>query len=308
MVIAPWMAEMSWGGIPFTEMLWVVLFLGPMYGGAAVLIREVARRSGRGWPTILLLAAAFGAFQAGVVDQSLFNPDYARYDFQHPVHIDGVDVSLYYLVAFVTGHVVVSISVPIVIAEAWSRRSAGPWLGRRGLWIVGVLYVLATIVNHFGVKDEDGHGFQAAPHQVVVALGVVALLVAVALSWQRRPTTHLAVPPIWLLAGLGFIAFLFYLPAENGASLLVAAAVITAVVLGVGRWSRSSRWTAAHAFWLAMGPALNGVVVPFVAAPYDDEVSARAELLADSVAAATCLLIVALTTYRRLRTRAMHPA
>jgi hypothetical protein len=35
-----------------------VVVLAPMSGGGALLIREVARRAGRGWPTVLLLAAA----------------------------------------------------------------------------------------------------------------------------------------------------------------------------------------------------------------------------------------------------------
>jgi hypothetical protein len=304
MVIAPWMAEMSWGGIPFTEMPWVVLFLGPMYGGAALLIRETARRSGRGWPTIILLAAAFGVFQAGVVDQSLFNPDYARYDFQHPVHVGGIDVSLYYLVTFVSGHVVASISIPIVIAEAWSRRPSKPWLGRRGLWVVGGLYALATLVNHFGVKDEDGHGFQAAPHQVVAALGVVALLVTTGVMWRRRPGTAVAVPPSWLLALLGFVAYLLYLPGENAAALALAVVVIAAVAFAVGRWARSGSWTSAHTFWLAMGAALVGVVVPYLADPYDVGVDSRTELVNDSVAATICLIAVGLTAYRRARVTA----
>ena len=90
MAIAPWMAEMSWGGIPFTDAIIVVLFLGPMYGGAALLIREVTRRTGRGWPTILLLAAAFGVLQAALVDQSLFSPVYDRYDSSTPSIWDGL--------------------------------------------------------------------------------------------------------------------------------------------------------------------------------------------------------------------------
>src|SRR5438477_175921 len=35
-----------------------LLFLGPMYGGGAVLVREAARHSGRGWPTVILLIVA----------------------------------------------------------------------------------------------------------------------------------------------------------------------------------------------------------------------------------------------------------
>jgi hypothetical protein len=52
----------------------------PLYGTVAVLIREITRRTGRGWPTILLLGAAFGLVQAGLIDQSLFNPGYLDND------------------------------------------------------------------------------------------------------------------------------------------------------------------------------------------------------------------------------------
>ena len=53
-----------------------VLFFAPLYGAPAVLIREVTRRFGLGWPTILLMATAFGLIEAGLIDQSLFDPAY----------------------------------------------------------------------------------------------------------------------------------------------------------------------------------------------------------------------------------------
>src|SRR5688500_16626641 len=40
------------------ELLAGLLVLAPLYGTVAVLIREITRRTGRGWPTILLLSAA----------------------------------------------------------------------------------------------------------------------------------------------------------------------------------------------------------------------------------------------------------
>ena len=48
-VLAPYTAECSWGGFALPDYPFVILFLGPVYGGAAVLIREFARRTGRGW-------------------------------------------------------------------------------------------------------------------------------------------------------------------------------------------------------------------------------------------------------------------
>ncbi len=304
LVAAPWFAEMSWGGYPFTDVPLILLFLAPMYGGAALLIREVARRTGRGWPTILLLAAAFGVLQAGLVDQSLFNPAYDRFDFQQPVHLDGIDVSAYYLLAFVTGHVVASIAAPIVVAEAWSRRGSEPWLTRRTLWLFAVLYVLATLVNHVGVKEEAGHGFQARPAQSLVAAGVVLALVGAALLRRRTTTTDRRVPPPWALALLGFLAYLLYLPGENAAAFVVGALVVVGVVAVVGAWSRSTRWTDRHTLALALGSILTGVVMPFWSEPYDDSVTARAEVAADAMAAAVCLAIVTTTLLRR---RAVRP-
>src|SRR3712207_2128446 len=58
------------------EALFAAGFFAMLYGCPALLIREVARRTARGWPTMLLLSAAAGLLQAGVIDQSLFIDDY----------------------------------------------------------------------------------------------------------------------------------------------------------------------------------------------------------------------------------------
>jgi hypothetical protein len=47
--------------------------LAPMYGGGALLIREIVRRKGRGWPSIILLALAYGILGEGIATESLFN-------------------------------------------------------------------------------------------------------------------------------------------------------------------------------------------------------------------------------------------
>ena len=62
-------------GHPATLLGNLVIFI-PLYGCSALLIREVARRARLGWIGILLLAAAFGFIEAGLIDQSLFSPDY----------------------------------------------------------------------------------------------------------------------------------------------------------------------------------------------------------------------------------------
>ncbi|MET0822347.1 MAG: hypothetical protein ABWY58_15390 [Aeromicrobium sp.] len=306
---APWFAEMAWGGIPVTQLPLVLLFLAPLYGSAALLIREVVRRTGRGWPSMLLLAAAFGVLQAGVVDQSLFNPSYGRFDFQHPVHVGGIDVSLYYLLAFVSGHVVASMATPIALTEAWTREPARrrPWLSRRGVWAVAAVYVLASVVNHLGVKEDEGHGFQAAPAQTLTAIVVAALLVTAALLWRRHDVTDVRVPKPAVVLAIGFVAYLLYLPGETASAFAVGVVVVAGVVGAVGRWSTSPRWTDGHVTALVMGSVMVGVVMPFLVDPYDNSVDAGRELVQDVAAATVCLLGVA-ATWLRLRRLARRPA
>src|SRR5688572_29631324 len=65
----------------FIAMFVGLSFFAPLYGGATLIVREVARRTGRGWPTMILLALGFGMIQPGLVDHSLFNPSYRDIDY-----------------------------------------------------------------------------------------------------------------------------------------------------------------------------------------------------------------------------------
>ncbi|MGX9229388.1 hypothetical protein ACWV95_30555 [Streptomyces albus] len=130
------------------ELLTGLLLLAPLYGSVAVLIREAVRRTGRGWPSILLLSAAFGLIQAGLIDQSLFNPHFvddaswARE--RQPTLVPAVGVSVHHLLGFVVGHVIWSFTAPVVVIESCVPRLADrPWLGRVGLTAMAVLYACA---------------------------------------------------------------------------------------------------------------------------------------------------------------------
>jgi hypothetical protein len=73
--LAPLVAEFLLGNLPI-KLLPALVVLAPMYGGGALLIRETVRRVRRGWPSILLLALAYGILEEAFTTQSLFNPDY----------------------------------------------------------------------------------------------------------------------------------------------------------------------------------------------------------------------------------------
>ncbi len=73
--LAPLVAEFLLGDLPI-KMLGTLVILAPMYGGGALLIREFARRTGKGWPTIFVLAFAYAVLEEAFTTQTLFNPNY----------------------------------------------------------------------------------------------------------------------------------------------------------------------------------------------------------------------------------------
>ncbi|WP_375022124.1 hypothetical protein [Actinomadura sp. GTD37] len=183
------------------ELLGGLLILAPLYGTVAVLIREAARRTGRGWPAIVLLSAAFGLVQAGLIDQSLFNPDFVdepSWDRDRlPTHIPALGVSAHYLLSFVAGHVIWSFGAPIAVIEACAPRYAGrPWLGRAGIATMVVLYGLgAAIIFHEHTRD-----FMASPAQLGTTAAIAVLLGIAAFVLPRRSARVPGrVPPPWLV-------------------------------------------------------------------------------------------------------------
>lgn len=154
------------------------LVLGLWYGSAAVLIRDVARRSGRGWPTILLLGLAFGLIEEGLLTQSLFNPHYLGLDLLSYGYLGALGIGLPWTIFVLTLHVVWSIATPIALVEGiWPGRE--PWFGRIGLGVVVGLTLLGALAI-VGVSWFSSNGFLAAPAQLITAavLAVVAVVVA----------------------------------------------------------------------------------------------------------------------------------
>ena len=82
--VAPLVAEFLLGDFPATW-LPLIIVLAPMYGGGAILIREFTRRTGRGWPTILLLGVAYAIIEEAFTTQTLFNPDILRHAHAPPL-------------------------------------------------------------------------------------------------------------------------------------------------------------------------------------------------------------------------------
>ena len=116
--LAPIVAEFLLGDFPATW-LPLLIILAPMYGGGALLIRELTRRTGRGWPTILLLGCAYAIIEEAFTTQTLFNPDIYGLHAHLLSHawIPSLGIGAWWTLFMLNVHSFWSIGVSIALAE-----------------------------------------------------------------------------------------------------------------------------------------------------------------------------------------------
>jgi hypothetical protein len=275
LVLAPWVGEYLLGNVSARDFL-ALPFLVPLYGGGALLIREVTRRAGRGWPTILLLGLAYGAIEAGLVDQSLFNPSFEGWDFQKATPVPVLGISAVNTMTFLVGHAVWSIGIPIALVELLTPgRRTTPWLGTVGLAGTAGLYLLGCYIIFVDLRDSEG--FMASTTQRLgVAVVALALIVA-AFAVRRRvaaPDDDRPVPAPWLLGVGSFILSSGYFARpETWVGFGLGALLIGLSAVLVLRWSRRAAWTARSQLAVAGGALLTyawgGFVLTSLAGPDD---------------------------------------
>ena len=209
-VLAPVCAEYLWGyddstGHPATLVGNLVVF-SPLYGAPALLIREAVRRSGRGWPSLILLATAYGLIEEGFVTQSLFNPNYLHLRLLDFGYVPWLGTGLPWLIYVVSIHVVWSMSVPIGLSEVLFRNKRDrPWLGPVGIGVFALLFLAGTAL--IAVYTHKSLPFMASPAQFAVTGVAVAGLIAAAFALPKTaPATDRAAPHPLILFAVAFIA------------------------------------------------------------------------------------------------------
>lgn len=317
-VVAPVCAEYLVAYLEITgdlaESLGALLFFVPLYGGAALLIREVAVRAGMGWRGRLLLAAAFGLAMTALVDVSLWTerrPDIEYWtDIQQAARIDALGFSLYTALTWVLGHVTMSVAAPLALAEALIPRIRGArLLGRVGLvcWSAAFL-VVAALIHHSETGEYDVH---PSAGQYAGAVVVVAGLAALAWTRLGRPllpglSGRTARPLVLGLVGAaGMAAIDLVPPAWAGVAVLVVVLVPLAVL--VARWSRSPAWGWRHVAALAWGALVERTAVGFLT-PIPEGVTVTAKVLHSVVLLALVLGLGVLLVRRLAREAGGVPA
>jgi len=293
--LSPVLAELLLGVVRISN-VWLLIPEMGVYGFAALIIREVARRRQRGWGTILLLGIAYALAEECVILQTSFTPQFFPPAFSANFGW-AFGVQWIYLVAMLWYESVYAIVLPISLTELlFPAQRDELWLNRRGLAVAAVIFVLSSIGvwwlwSHVGLQKYGTSSYQIPPANIGIALvAIVALLISTLLlpshARARRTATRRTWPP-WLVGLMAFahglvwfvLIALAYLPATllPGVSPLLPigiAVVWVALALLVVRYlSAAQGWQdrrrLALIFGASLASMLGGVLTILAADPID---------------------------------------
>jgi hypothetical protein len=307
---APLVGEVLLGSTPVDIMhspgtfVFVFLLEALMYGGGAILIREVARRTQGGWPTILGLGLAYGIFEEGLITQSLFNPNYAGLHLLVPANLFGLGWA--WIVHVLPLHMIWSISTSIALAELlFSRRGTAPWLGWFGLTVATIMFLLGSVVIALGTyAGSAGSGHFLAP--LPDLLGALALAIAVAVVSLRLPRRRAVVdgqaPNPWVVGIVSFVAASLFMsewrfygiwPGMPGILLVALALVLMVGMLAlVLRWSAQRGWGRSQVLALTAAAVLAYAWSGFFIIDSSDPINVVGQIVIDVLAVALLALLV----------------
>ncbi|HEY3743340.1 MAG TPA: hypothetical protein VGL53_26015 [Bryobacteraceae bacterium] len=259
--LAPLVSEYLLGDLPITLLVALVV-LAPMYGGGALLIREIVRRTGGGYPRILTLALAYAIFEEAFTTQTLFNPNYLHLNLHLLDHayLPALGIGAWWTIFVLTLHTVWSITASIALAESLvPARSTTPWLGRTGLAITVVLFLFGAVVSTKITFKQDP--FLGSITQLVWS-GIICAAVIAAAFLLVKPSTKTPIglaPNPWItgIAALAAASIFLLTPATWAWGAVAIYAVLDiAMIALIHRWSQASNWSGMHLLSLAGGAAL----------------------------------------------------
>jgi hypothetical protein len=266
--LAPALGELLTGSTPplkFFNPVSLVLE-GGLYGSGAILARELVRRRGLGWASLLLLGAAYGVLEEGVVLTSWLDPHW-------PVAqlIGGagrlLEIDWIWAAALTTFHAVVSVTAAVLLAETIFPDGAGrPWA--RG-WTLRLHVALLAAVSAiglagFGFLSARRTGYSHPPGAWWLAVALMLGLAAWGLLRPPRPAppTGRVPPGPWRLrlAGFGAAVAWFlglyalpHLPVPGVVPVLFLVGLGAGAALTVRRWAAGRGWSGEHRLALAAG-------------------------------------------------------
>jgi hypothetical protein len=243
------------------------------WGLGALIIREVARRRGLRWRSIMLLGLALALAEECIILQTSLAP------------LIGVDPGNVYgrwlgvnwpFLLWALGHEsVLAVGVPILLVELFYReRRNQRWLSDAGLVVCIIVFVLGAVLTWYGWTQVfmpqafPQSAGQVAPSSIALAaIPTVAITVLALnprqLSQRGLPSSGAVLRP-WQLGiaafvvGIAWSALVYVaygaLPNTHPSiPLAVGVGIGITVAVEVSRWTARAAWTDLHSLALAFG-------------------------------------------------------
>jgi hypothetical protein len=311
-LLSPIIGELLSGSAPpaefFTPFGFTIMVL--LYGGGAVLSRELKVRWRKGMASLLLLGATYAVIEEGLMVASFQNPHW------QDLGVLGVfgrwlGVNWVWAVELTAYHSIVSITVPTMLVElTYPDRSRDPWLSNRWFRITLGLFLADVIIGLYLFSMFTG--FWPPLPQYLFMVIVTATLVYIAhrlpSNYARKGTKSMRRPRHYYIltvsAAFACGAIFWILPNTLKFKLGPLAVILLGliVVLGYIRYLISFDWTKSspqHRFAL-----MAGTLTPFILFSYIQEMDkSRLDDTTGMALVGSIFLVVLLVMYLKLRKR-----
>ena len=278
-LLAPVVGELLSGSAPPAEFFTVFGFtvMSLLYGGGAVLARELKLRWRKGVGSLLLIGAAYGIIEEGVMVVSFQNPNWMD------IGVLGefgrwMGVNWVWAVELTIYHAIVSITVPVMLVElAYPQRKAEPWLRGRWSQLVPLLFLGDVGVGYFLFATFTGYSPPLPQLALFIVLSIVFLYLAYLLptDWLRRGKHSMRSPRYYFVVTfIGSVAsgFVFgVLPERLGFSGAPFLVIVLGMALIFGLFSALARYDWSQATPLHYHRLLFGSLFIFILASYLQE-------------------------------------
>lgn len=262
-LLSPAIGELLSGSAPPSEFFspFGFLMIVCLYGSGAVVVRELRVRWKKGVGSVLLLGAAYGVLEEGLLVTSWFSPYWVDLG---PMAVYGrwLGVNWVWAEMLTIYHAVFSITIPILLVElAFHKRRDESWVGRKVFGsLVGVLFFLtvfglwlfSTLMKYWTPLPQYVFG-------IAVMLAFVYSARRLRSDWGMHGQKALSKPVLfWFVAAAaGFAFFLGFYSSPSHVPWPLAMLYGVLMVFVVARFLRRFDWhgkaSDMHVFALCSG-------------------------------------------------------
>lgn len=274
LILAPVISEVLSGSTRLS-VLFVLVPEIAVWGGAALLARELARRWRAGAVSLLLLGLAVSVAEEFIIQQTSIaplpfigaNPAYGRY----------LGINWLYLLFMLGYESVWVVLVPVQVTELlFPAHREKPWLRKRGLIAMCIVFLFGCRIAWFGWTQKARPSLHAAPYHPPAALilaGLAAIAALIFLAWllrryghsgrveSRRPANPWMLGATALVMGSAWweLITLIFVPHPHPPVWIPLAAGVVWSLLALAlllRWSVARGWGDTHRWALCVGATL----------------------------------------------------